>query len=150
VFEHLALLLWLTLSSIDQSSPPVLRGTWTATAGKQVFHGTWSAQAVPNSPDAANGSWALLNQSNQIVVMGTWSAVKTPRSWSGTWQARIVPAGGRGTPGKLMAGTWRADIESSDQRTLGELLQESLQREITGAWQSGPLSGRWSLKGSPR
>jgi hypothetical protein len=143
--QHVAVLLLLTVATLAQQSPPPLRGTWTATAGpKQVLHGTWSAQPVANAPNTANGSWSLVNASNQIVLSGTWAATKTPRSWAGTWSARVVT--GRGSSGRVYSGTWRTEIKASETGTLGEMLQQTLQQEITGAWKSGAMSGSWSLK----
>jgi hypothetical protein len=143
--QPLAVLLLLTVATAAQQLPPALGGTWTATAGpKQVLHGTWSARPVANAPNTANGSWSLVNASNRIVLSGTWAATKTPRSWAGTWSARIVTA--RGTSGRVYSGTWRTEIKASEAGTLGEMLQRTLQQEITGAWKSGAMSGSWSLK----
>jgi hypothetical protein len=47
-----------------------------------------------------------------------------------------------------MSGTWQADMDASNVKTLGELLQRTLQTQVEGAWASGGLQGRWSLKGS--
>jgi hypothetical protein len=143
--QHVAVLLLLTVAAVAQQSAPPLRGTWTATAGPQVFQGAWSAQPVAKSPNTAMGSWSLVNASNQIVLSGTWAATKTARTWTGTWSARIVAA--RGTSGRVFSGTWRTEAKASEVRTLGEMLQQTLQQEITGAWRSGAISGTWSLKG---
>jgi hypothetical protein len=141
---HVAVLTPTTIAADGQPPAQPLRGSWTATAGpNQVFHGTWSARPVEGSPNSASGSWSLVNGSNQIVVSGTWSATKTARLWSGTWRARTVAA--RGIPGREFSGTWRTEIKTSDARTLGELLQQTMQHEVSGAWQSGGMSGTWSL-----
>jgi hypothetical protein len=122
---------------------PSLRGNWTASGANQSLHGTWSARPVPGSPNMANGSWSLVNGSNQIVLTGTWAATKTARSWTGTWSARSVAA--RGIPARAFSGTWRTEIKSDAARTLGDLLRETLEHEITGAWQSGAMKGTWAL-----
>jgi uncharacterized membrane protein (DUF4010 family) len=64
-----------------QSPSTAIRGSWSATAGpNQVFQGTWTAELASSDPNAAQGSWMLLNRANQIVAQGTWSAVKAPRA----------------------------------------------------------------------
>lgn len=47
-----------------------------------------------------------------------------------------------------MSGTWRTEIGASQAKTLGGLLQQTLQQQITGAWKSGAMAGSWSLQGS--
>ena len=86
-----SLIFGLILSScaLAQEPSPVLVGSWTATAGpNQIFRGTWSAQTSLHNPNAALGSWTLLNESGEVVLEGTWSAQKTGRRWQGTWTAR--------------------------------------------------------------
>ena len=142
----------LLLSAIAPQSLPVLRGNWSATVGsREVLQGVWSAEITPASPNAAKGSWALLNNANQIVLQGAWSAVRSQRSWKGTWSARVFAPGRSGTPvpsGRVMSGSWQADAGASTAKTLSDLLQEALQTQVDGAWGSGALRGRWSLKGS--
>jgi len=146
------LALLLMTSATAQSRAAVQRGTWTASVGaRQVLQGTWTAELQPNAPNTATGSWALISAANQIVVEGTWSAVKASRSWSGTWSARILPPQQSQVPsgaGRVMSGSWRADLDAASPQTLGEMLQRTLQSEVAGAWRSGALQGRWSLKGS--
>jgi len=138
----------VVLFAVVQPAP--LRGTWTASIGSTPsFHGTWSADLDPKALNAATGSWTLLDGSNRIVAEGTWSAVKTPGAWSGTWSARILPPGGRGGgSGRIRSGKWRADIAAGAGTSLSEMLQSTLQKQITGAWQSAGLQGRWWLSGS--
>ena len=137
-------LILITGAAHAQTTEPSLRGNWSASAGpNQVFRGTWAARPVAGSPNTATGSWSLVNGSNQIVLTGTWAATKTARNWSGTWTARTVAA--RGIPGRAFSGTWRTEIKSSGAQTLGELLRETLEHEITGAWQSGAMKGTWAL-----
>ena len=144
-------LLWLAIVSLAvvQPASSPLRGTWTASIGTaQSLRGTWTADLDTRAPNAATGSWTLLNQANAIIAERTWSAVRTPRTWSGTWSARILPPGGRGAPGRIRSGNWRADIPAGSSSTLAEMLQSTLQKEISGAWRSAGLQGRWSLRGS--
>ncbi len=142
--------LLLTVSGGAGQAPPALRGSWAAsTDAKRMLYGTWSAQTLPASPNVAQGSWTLLNEASQIVLEGTWSALKSQRSWNGTWSARIVPSGRAASPsGRVVSGTFRADLDGSDAKTLEEMLQRTLQTQVTGAWRSSGLQGGWSLKGS--
>jgi hypothetical protein len=123
------------------SGAPVVRGSWAATAGpNQTFQGTWTAQASGTDPNTAQGSWTLLNQS-RVAAQGTWSAVKTAASWSGSWQARA--AGNN----RLLSGMWRTELAASDKRSLTDLLQHTLEEQVSGSWSSGRLRGAWSLRG---
>jgi hypothetical protein len=126
--------------------PPVLHGTWTATAGPtQVYRGSWSAQPLPDKPNTVRGSWTLVNGANQVVVEGSWSAEKSVGGWQGTWSARILTR--PSSPGRLVSGTWATTGDSSS-KTLTEMLQYTMQRQVTGSWRSGRLAGNWSLRGS--
>jgi hypothetical protein len=86
-----------------QSPATAIRGSWSASAGpNQVFQGTWTAEAASSDPNAAQGSWTLVNRSNQI---GAGHVV-------GEDGARVV---------RFLAGP-RVDEEWSDQPTaLGKL-----------------------------
>jgi hypothetical protein len=144
--------LLLTLTAVGSQSPPTLRGTWSAAIdSKRMLRGTWSAEVLPASSNAAKGSWTLLNEVNQIVLEGTWSATKSERSWNGAWSARIVPAGrspAQSPSGRVVSGTFRADVDGSDAKSLAEMLQLTLKTQVAGAWRSGASQGRWSLKGA--
>jgi hypothetical protein len=147
----LPILMLVAALAAPQASPPALHGTWNASVGaRQAFHGTWSADLLPDTPNTATGSWTLLGEGNQIVAEGTWSAVKAAGSWSGRWSARILPPAQSRTPsstGRVTSGTWQADIAAgSRSKTLGEMLQSTLQTQITGAWRSSGLQGRWWLE----
>ena len=109
-----SLIFGLILSScaLAQEASPVLGGSWTATAGpNQIFRGTWSAQTLLHNPNAARGSWTLLNEAGEVLLEGTWSAQKTGQRWQGTWTAR---------PGKgqALSGTWTADATNLKCRNL--------------------------------
>jgi hypothetical protein len=149
----LQILLFVLALVARQETQPALRGTWSASVGaKQAFHGTWTADIQAGSPNTATGSWTLLNEGNQVLAEGTWSAVKAAGAWSGRWSARIMPAPQSRTPsatGRVMSGTWQADIPAgSRSKTLGEMLQSALQTEISGAWRTSGLQGRWWLRGA--
>jgi hypothetical protein len=131
-----------------QSPSTAIRGSWSATAGpNQVFQGTWTAELASSDPNAAQGSWMLLNRANQIVAQGTWSAVKAPRAWSGSWEARVLTKGG--ATSRLLSGNWSTQIADADVRTLQELLHKTLSDVVSGRWGSGRLAGAWSLRAFP-
>ncbi len=131
-------LVWCVLA---QETPGVLHGTWTATAGPaQVFRGSWSAEISARTPNAAQGSWTLLNDSGEVTLSGTWSAKKTHASWQGTWSASS-------TLSRPISGTWDADISGTKDKTFVDMLSRTREKEIAGFWQSGRNHGNWWLKG---
>ena len=143
ILRSLAMTLLLSVSALAQPAP-ALQGSWTASAGpNQGFRGTWSAVVLPGTRNAGRGSWSLVNAANQIVLRGQWSAQKAARGWHGTWSARILT--GRSSPGRSFSGTWQSEMTGADQ-TLGEMLQRAVEKQIAGAWRSGPRAGTWSLK----
>jgi hypothetical protein len=77
-------------ATLGAASRPAISGAWTATAGATAFHGKWSAQALPESPNAVIGSWALLNDGGEVTMQGIWSAKRSGRDWRGTWQANRI------------------------------------------------------------
>jgi hypothetical protein len=130
---------------LAQSPASSIQGSWSATAvPNQVFQGTWTAEPVSADPNAAQGSWTLVNRSNQIVMRGTWSAVKNARVWSGNWQARVATS--RGATSRLLSGTWRTEMTDANVQSLAALLQKTLSDQINGTWGSGGLRGAWSLR----
>jgi len=134
--------------TVAQSPSTAIRGSWSATAGpSQVFQDTWTAEPGSGDPDAAQGTWTLMNRSNQIVAQGTWSAVKTARVWSGSWRARVLTKSG--ATSRLLSGNWRTQIGDADVRTLQELLHKTLSDVVNGTWGSGRLAGAWSLRAFP-
>lgn len=135
---------WAVRSSapqaLSQESSPVFRGNWTATAGPtQIFRGTWSAQTSPHRPNAAQGSWTVLNEASEIVLQGTWSASKSREGWQGTWTAK--------TPnGRPFSGTWTADLADFSGKTFQEMLERTVLREVAGSWQMSRQHGNWWLR----
>ena len=141
-----SLIFGLILSScaLAQETPPVLVGSWTATAGpNQIFRGTWSGQASLHNPNAALGSWTMLNEAGEVILQGTWSAQKTGRRWQGTWTARPMK-------GQSLSGTWTADAANFTAESLAEMLKSTATKEVSGSWRSGRHQGNWWLKGSPQ
>ena len=127
-----------------QQAPFAFHGRWTATAGpSQVFRGTWAAQVVPDTPNAAQGAWTLLSETGEVRLQGTWSALKVRSRWQGTWTARTLQ-------GQSFSGTWNADITELSRKTLQQMLEWTAEKEVAGAWRSGRYQGNWWLKGSPR
>ena len=142
VLGSIALLvaLGLTASSLAQQSPVELHGSWTATGGSnRTFWGTWTAQVSADKPNTAEGSWALLNEGGQTLLEGTWAANKTRLGWQGAWAARTLA-------GQSLSGTWSADIGGSNGKTLKQMLEWTLDKDILGSWHSGHDQGKWRLK----
>jgi hypothetical protein len=136
----LAVTILLAFCAVAQQAPPVLRGSWLATAGpKRVLRGKWSAQVLPGAKNAAHGSWTLLNDSNQIVLEGAWSARKSARGWQGTWSGRIQKGGS-------ISGTWDADMGRFNGNTFEDLLKRTAEKQIAGSWQSRRAQGNWWLQ----
>jgi hypothetical protein len=133
----------LTSVAATEQAAAALHGTWTATAGARVLRGTWTAEPVRDTANTARGTWQLLNDANQILIDGSWAAQKTPRLWQGTWSARV-------RSGQVFSGTWQAAVKESEARSLGELLQQTLERQITGSWRSQGLAGNWWLRADGR
>lgn len=122
-----------------QDAVTSLRGSWSATIGNRpALQGTWSAELQEKTPNAASGTWTLVGAGGTVVARGTWTATKTSGAWSGAWAARAAGGGSR-------SGTWRADA-GGGAKTFAGLLRSSLETQLTGAWRSGGLQGRWALK----
>lgn len=119
-----------------------LRGTWIATAGPNRFlRGFWSGEALPNTHDAARGTWTLLSDRGQVLLSGTWSARKSAHEWSGTWNAHVAR-------GRSYSGSWSAAMENSSAKTFEDMLKETFERVVGGGWRSGRMQGNWQLQGS--
>src|SRR5215470_6892525 len=133
----------LVSCALAQELRPVLRGVWSAMAGASGFRGRWWAEI--DAPDAASGSWTLLDDSNRIILEGTWSArrANTPANltvphWQGTWTAR---AGA----GRTLSGTWQADLAGFTGKTLEDMLKRTVEQQVSGSWRSGRAPGNWWL-----
>lgn len=138
-----------TADAFGPAPRPAAYGLWTATAGATVFHGKWSAQALPAAPDSVIGSWALLSDGGEVTLQGAWTAKKLGKGWAsgwrGTWQAKVQPTGGS------LTGTWQA-VPPSDfhGRTFEELLRATDHPQLSGSWNSrGGAAGAWWLKPQP-
>jgi hypothetical protein len=133
-------LITIPAAAARQQPASSLRGTWAATIGtKPALQGSWSAQLRAESPEAAAGTWTLFGANGKAAAQGTWSATRTAGTWSGTWSAR-----GAGSD-TLRSGTWRADVEHAPA-TFADLLRSTLETQVTGAWHSAGLQGRWALR----
>jgi len=134
----------LGVTARGQSSTNELTGMWTASVGNgPLMRGTWLAQVSQGTPNAASGSWSLLNDASEIVLTGTWSARKTPKSWEGSWAARA-------RNGRALSGTWSAALADFKGKTMQEMLALAIEKQIGGAWQSGGYQGNWWLEGSSK
>src|SRR6266851_487462 len=90
------------------------RGTWMATAGPaHSFRGRWWASLLPNTHNAASGSWTLLSDTNQI----------------------------------LLDGTWTSDMTDVTDKTFEEMLNRTMEKQVSGSWRSGRMQGNWWLQG---
>lgn len=110
-----------------------------ATAGTQSFRGRWTGQALPRRSNAARGTWQLENGSGAVIMHGTWSAERESAVWRGTFIAR--------TGGHVVSGSWKADLGDAPAKTLEEMLQRSMEKEVSGLWESGGRFGEWWLSG---
>jgi hypothetical protein len=139
------LTLLLAFGVLAQPPAPLFNGSWIATAARnQVYRGQWSGQLLPGRPDAAQGSWLVLDNASRIVQQGTWAAEKSTQGWRGRWSARM--AAGSKPSGTVLSGTWQTSADSTIA-TLAELLQRTLQQQVAGSWRSDQLAGNWWLKG---
>lgn len=130
--------------SFSQESSSIFYGSWTATVGTtKILRGTWSAEASPKTPNAARGSWTLLNDSEEIQLQGAWSARRSGQGWQGTWAART-------TNGQGLSGTWGCDSANQDAKSFAEMLRNSATKQVAGWWRAGRYQGNWWLKGSPQ
>jgi hypothetical protein len=136
-FHTVLLLLFWSFLAMPQQSPSTYRGTWTATTGGTTYRGTWTGHTLPRLPNAARGTWAMVTETDRIVMNGTWSAEKTPDEWRGTFTAD--------TRGRVFSGRWKADLGEAPGKTLQEMLQLAMQKEVGGAWDSGGRYGNWWL-----
>jgi len=140
-----ALVVLAATATLAAAPRPVMYGLWTATAGATIFHGKWSAQALPASPNSVIGSWALVDDRGEATMQGTWSAKRLGKrsagGWKGTWQAKVQSGG-------AFTGTWQA-VPPGDFHgtTFEDLLRATDHLQISGYWKSsGGAAGAWWLK----
>jgi hypothetical protein len=130
--------------ALSQESSSIFTGSWTSTAGPtQILRGTWSGETSPKTPNAARGSWTLLNDTGEIQLQGTWSAQKTGQGWQGSWAART-------TSGQGLSGAWGCDSANQDAKSFAEMLRNTATKQVAGWWRTGRYQGNWWLKGSPQ
>jgi hypothetical protein len=124
---------------------PPLTGRWLATAADgRAFAGTWSAAFAVETPNAAVGSWKLIDESGTKVLMrGTWTARRAAGAWRGSWAARVEGGGDA-------SGKWTADAATAaGAKTFRELLALTRDKQIAGTWTAGRNHGNWWLKPPP-
>ena len=123
-----------------QEPAQTLHGTWIARAGQtRILRGTWAGGALPHHPNVAQGTWTLTS-GGQTVLQGTWRAEKNRQGWEGHWS-------GHTARGESVAGAWGADLEHWSGKTLRDMLELTLQKQVSGWWQTGNAEGNWWLKG---
>lgn len=127
------------LQSPPQKSSQIFRGSWTASAGPtQIFRGAWSAEISAHSRNSARGSWTLTNDANETILEGTWSAQITAQDWQGSWTARAHN-------GRSLSGTWNADLPDLGRKSLQDMFERTLSKQVAGSWRSGRDQGHWWL-----
>jgi hypothetical protein len=143
----LAVLLLLASARARAEEPApkaMLSGGWAAVAGKRPFQGAWQAELTVETPDAASGTWTMVDDKGNPVMQGTWSANKG-KGWQGAWSARIAPAG------NVVSGTWRADPSTvKGCKTFADMLEQGSQTQIAGTWRAGKARGTWWLRPLPQ
>lgn len=107
-----------------------------------MYRGKWSARVPSATPNAAGGSWILMNEHGDVVLQGTWSARKSAAGWQGTWRAQVLR-------GRAYAGSWTASDPGPNSRSFGDMLQAATKGAVAGAWQSGGFGGGWRLQPAP-
>jgi len=136
----LGLLGEFALAQAPPQQKSVLHGTFTATAGRSAgFRGRWSGET--DRPNSGSGSWVLLNDANKMVAEGTWEAQKSAAGWRGNWTARVKG-------GRRYSGSWQADLQDFTGKTFSDMLNRTLEKQVSGSWRSGKLAGNWWLQGT--
>ena len=126
-----------------QKSSQTFRGSWTASAGPtQIFRGAWSAEISAHSSKTARGSWTLTNDANETILEGTWSAQITAQDWQGSWTART-------RTGRSLSGFWNADLPDLGRKSLQNMFERTLSKQVAGSWRSGRDQGHWWLNSTP-
>lgn len=135
----------LALGRIARAEPPrpQLSGGWVAKGGARVLLGGWSAEIAAETPDAASGSWTMVDDKGNVLTRGTWSANKAKGAWRGAWSARLAS-------GEVVSGTWAADASRlKGCKTFGDMLKRGAEVEIAGTWRMGKARGTWWLRPAP-
>ena len=141
----LCLLITTTLlhtQAIAQTSSTLGRraNTWAARSSSGLtLAGTWTATEDPKT-GAVTGAWTLVDAQGRTARSGGWSAAKSPSGWSGVWRAVAVGRAGE------YSGTWTARMDPPPTAKLNDLFTKAIESAISGAWQSGPQSGGWTIQ----
>jgi hypothetical protein len=130
--------LWLLACGLNAEAQEH-RGRWRATFQGRTMGGTWTAQ--PHSePDAAYGTWSLLDPAGKRLARGTWGAGKIRDQWEGRWRAE-VDGGGK------HAGSWTAKVDGEGSLPMIDLFRLAVEQAVSGTWRSDSrLSGTWSIQ----
>ena len=141
-FLILPAVLALCVVALSQRDSSIVQGAFTASVGPAFYRGKWTARISPHAPNAAAGSWILLNERNDVVLQGTWSARKSGTAWSGTWNARVLHGG-------AYSGTWTATEPGPASKTFADMLRSAVKSGAAGTWHSRGYGGDWRLTPSP-
>lgn len=124
---------------LGQHDSPIVQGAFTVSVGPAMYRGKWTARISSRMPNAAAGSWILLNERNDVVLQGTWSARKSGTAWSGTWNARALHGG-------AYSGTWTSSEPGPASKTFADMLQSAVKSGAAGTWRSRGYGGDWRLR----
>ena len=138
----LSVILAVCSPALSQQASPTLQGSFIAHAGPATYRGKWSARISSRAPNAAAGSWILLNDKNDIVLQGTWSAHKSGAGWRGTWRAHVLR-------GQAYSGTWTASEPGLGGKTFADMLKAATKGGASGTWRSNGYGGDWRLAPAP-
>jgi hypothetical protein len=59
--------------------------------------------------------------------------------WEGTWSARIHKS-------RMLPGTWDAAMADFNGKAFEDTLKRTTEKQLGGAWQSGPAQENWWLQ----
>jgi hypothetical protein len=100
---------------------------------------------LPGRDDAGQGTWTVVDGAGRVALEGTWSATKTPRLWQGRWSARIVTGP---SSSRVISGSWKRTVAASASGNFSDMLQQSIEQDITGSWRAAALAGAWRIRAS--
>ena len=116
-----------------------LSGGWSATIGGRTVGGGWTAEPH-EEPDAAWGTWSLLDRSGGRLASGAWGARKAKDEWQGRWEAEVYRCG-------TYSGSWAARLGIARSSPLIDLFRSAMDEAVSGTWKADRgLAGAWSIR----